>query len=101
MEASKRERIVLFGVVPVVAAIVGAIVTVIVGHLTGGGGNPNDVMLEIVKAPNLTFEQKQALMKIADQNASRFWVWLSSVGTIVCIFLGLFSTSIAQRIKGQ
>lgn len=101
MEASKRERVILFGVVPVVAAVVGAIVTVVVGHLTGGGGNPSDVMLEIVKAPNLTFAQKEALMKIADQNASRFWVWLSSVGTILCLFLGLFSTSIAQRIRGR
>lgn len=101
MEASKRERIILFGVVPVLAAIVGAIVTVVVGHLTGGGGNPNDVMLEIVKAPNLTFEQKQALMKIADQDASRFYTWLSSVGSIILFAVAFFGPSLAMRIRGN
>lgn len=101
MEASKRERIILFGVVPVIAAIVGALVTVVVGHMTGGGGNPNDVMLEIVKAPNLTFEQKQALLKIADQNAARFYTWLSSIGTIVIFIIAFFGPSIAQKIRGQ
>lgn len=100
MEASKRERIILFGVVPVVAAIVGAIVTVVVGQLTSGGGNQSEVMLEIVKSANFTFEQKQELMKIADQNSARFYSWLSSVGMIVLLIVGFSGPSLAQRIRG-
>lgn len=101
MDASKRERIILFGVVPVVAAIVGAVVTVVVGHLTGGGGNTNDVMLEIVKSSNLTFEQKQALLEIADQNAARFYTWLSSIGTIFVFIIVFFRASIAETIEAM
>lgn len=99
MEASKRERIILLGVVPIVAAILGAITTVIISHATGGGGNQNDVMLEILRMEGLTFEQKTKLMQIADQQNSRFYTWLSSIGTIVLMAIGYIAPSVAQRIR--
>ena len=71
MEATKRERFLLFGLVPIVAAILGAVVTVVVGQMTGGtGGEHSQVMIEIVKAPGLTYDQKAKLMQMAIPGAT-------------------------------
>lgn len=100
MEASKRERVILFGAVPILAAMVGAVATVVVGHLTGGG-NQNDVMMEIVRAPGLTFEQKSKLMELANLNTTKFYTWLSSIGTLICLLIGYLGPSLADRIRGR
>lgn len=86
---------------PIFAAIAGAVVTVVVGHLTGGGGNPNDIILAIIKNPSLTFDQKAKLMELANESTSKFYTWLSSVGAIVTLTIGLLSPALAQRIRGS
>jgi len=99
MEPSKRERIFLFGVVPVLAAVLGSLVTVLVGYWTGGHANPDATMIEILRTPGLTPEQKAELMKLANASTDRFYSWLTSVGLIVVLALGALGPSIAERIR--
>ena len=69
---TKRERIILFGVIPVFAAIVGAIVTVAVTNYAGGS-KPSDAMLEILKMQNTTAADKLKLIAAVNSSADQFY----------------------------
>lgn len=100
MEASKRERLILFGIVPIVAAIAGAVATVVISRMTGSA-KVDDVMLEIIKMQGVTAEQKAKLMELANQSTSSFYTWLSSVGFLFAALIGFLGPSIAARIRGE
>ena len=100
MEANKRERMLLFGAVPIIAAILGVVTTVIIGKLTGGS-ETNSVLIEIMKTPGLTPAQRIELMNLANHGTDKFYNWLSSVGALFIFALGLLGPSIASRIQGD
>lgn len=99
MEASRRERIILFGVVPIFAAVVGAVATVAVAHFTGGN-ETNEAVVAIVKDQSLTAAQKAELIKLANYSTDRFYTWLSSVGIILVLAVGYLGPALAARIRG-
>ncbi len=100
MEASKRERFILFGAVPIVAAVLGAVTTVIIGQVSGGN-DTNQVLLEIVKMEGLTPDQRLKLMTEANAATGRFYNWLSSVGLLFMATLGFLGPAISARISGR
>jgi hypothetical protein len=99
VEASKRERVILFGIVPIAAAVIGAVATVVIGHLTGGGGNSNDVIIAILKQPGLTPDQQAKLIALANESSSQFYSWLTGCGVSLSVLLGMLAPSIAERIR--
>ena len=100
MEASRRERIMLYGVVPIVAAVVGAVATVWVGRYLGGD-HPSDVMVEIMKAPGLSPADRAKLMELANENTTKFYDFLKGVLGVLSALVGFTGVAIAQRIRGN
>lgn len=97
METTKRERIILYGVVPIVAAVVGAVMTVIVGRYIGGD-KPSEVLVEILKAPGLSPADKAKLMALANESTTRFYDFLKNVLSILSMVAAFLGVSVASRI---
>lgn len=95
---SKRERIILYGVIPVLSAIVGAIATVVVGRYVGGD-NPSDLMTAIVKDQTLNAADKVKLMAQANVATERFYSFLASIMSVVSIVCGVLVWAVADWIR--
>jgi hypothetical protein len=87
MEASKRERYLLLGAVPILAAGFGSVVTLLGQHYLGDG-SPDPTILEIIKMQGLTPEQRIQLLEYATKSSSSFY-------SLLHIALGLFSAPLA------
>lgn len=96
---TRRERLILFGVIPVLAAIVGAIVTVMVTKYAGGSAKPSDVMVEILKMQNTTVGEKIKLMAAVNDSSDRFYGLLGSVVGIASAICGVLVWSVADWIR--
>lgn len=96
---TRRERLILFGVIPVLAAVVGAIVTVVVTKYFGGSPKPSDVMVEILKTPNTTPADKVKLMAAVNSSTDRFYTLLGSVVSIASIVCSVLVWSVADWIR--
>ena len=99
VDPTRRERLILFGVIPVVAAIVGAIVTVIVTKYAGGSPKPSDVMVEILKMQSTTPADKIKLMAAVNSSTDRFYTLLGSVVSIASLVCGVLVWAIADWIR--
>jgi hypothetical protein len=95
---SKRERIILYGVIPVLAAIVGAIATVVVGRYTGSD-NPSETMIAIIKDPTLSPNDKAKLMALVNVSTERFYTLLGSVVSIVSLVCGVLVWAVSDWIR--
>lgn len=100
-QQSRRERLVLFGVIPVAAAVAGSIATVVIGKLTGGNPDPSQVVLAIVKDHSLNFEQKRQLIMLANDSTTKFYTWLSSVGMLFIFAISFFGPTIGPAIADR
>lgn len=97
MEASKRERFMLFGAVPVLAACVGGVVTVAAGHFFGSNV-PSDAMIAVLRMEGVTVEQRLQLLEQVNLGTSRFYNFLST-GILLLIPTGGILWSWADRIR--
>jgi hypothetical protein len=100
VEQSKRERYVLFGVVPVVAAVLGSVTTVAVQRLTGGT-EVSDAVLAIIQDHTLSATDKAKLIQLANNSTDRFYAFLGSTLTAVTVLIGFSGPTIAQAIADR
>ena len=100
MEATKRERVILFGVVPVVCAVVGVVGTVVTSRLFGAD-QPGDAIVAIVQATNLTAAERIKLLELANKNDQQFYEFLRSWLLILCVPLGVIGYAVADWIRSH
>ena len=98
MEASKRERIVLFGAVPILAACVGSVMTVVASHYFGAN-EPGDAMLTVLKMEGITPAQRIQLLEQVNLGTSRFCSFLNMAGIILVTPTAGILWSWAARIR--
>ena len=99
MDASKRERIVLFGAVPILAACLGSVATVAAVHYFGPNV-PSDAVIAVLKMEGLTAEQRLQLLEQVNLGTSRFYSFLNTAGIILLVPTGGVLWSWAARIRG-
>jgi hypothetical protein len=84
MDASRRERIILLGVVPVLAAGAGAIATVLGQKYFGGTQPTSDAVTAVLKMQGLNAADRIKLIEAVTRDSERFYGFLH-------ILLGLLS----------
>jgi hypothetical protein len=99
VDASKRERIVLFGAVPILAACLGSVITVVAGHYFGTSA-PSDAMLAVLKMNGITTDQRIKLLEQVNLSTSQFYSFMNTIGIILLVPTGGILWSWAARIRG-
>ena len=98
MEASKRERLILFGAIPVVAAVLGAVATVIATKLFSGA-NASEAIMKVVSDPSLSAADKVKLLDLINAGDGKFYSFLTSVLIFLSIPLTAIGWAVADWIK--
>lgn len=98
MQASKRERIVLFGAVPIFAACIGSVVTVVASRYFGAS-EPGDAMLTVLKMEGITPTQRLELLEQVNLGTSRFYSFLNTASIILLMPTAGILWSWAARIR--
>lgn len=75
MEATRRERIFLYGVIPVASVIIGAIVTVVLQRLFGADSS-GDALALIAADQQMSPQAKLLAMRLVNENAAQFYEFL-------------------------
>ncbi|OAN51866.1 hypothetical protein [Sphingobium sp. TCM1] len=97
-EQSKRERIILFGVIPVLSAIIGSIATVIFTR-AAGSGKVDDAVVEILRNQSYSAADKAKLLTLANADSDHFWSLLSSMMTFVTVAGMILAWALADWIR--
>jgi len=77
VEASKKERMILLGVVPILAASAGAIMTVLGQRYFGSEPPKTDAVIEILKMQGIPIADRVRLLEIATKGTDRFYSLLN------------------------
>lgn len=88
MEATRRERIILYGVVPIAAAIVGAIVTVVATRLFGSSDTASAIKA-IALEKSISVTDKAQLIKIVNGNDEQFYSFMKSLLSTGSVLIAL------------
>ena len=99
MEATKRERIILYGVVPIVAAIVGAVVTVIAQRVFSATA-PDEVMLAVVQMEGITAADRLKLLEAVNVNTAKFYSFINTAAIVLLVPVGGLIWNYAWKIRG-
>jgi uncharacterized membrane protein len=98
-----REKLIWQGVVPIVGAIVGAVVATWFQASTIDKAQLADIIV-LLKDPQLTAQQKIQALEIYREITDRPWSLVkglaSSLLGILAVSVGLFATDIGRRIRG-
>ncbi|RUN76070.1 hypothetical protein EJC47_13160 [Sphingomonas sp. TF3] len=97
-EQSKRERIILFGVIPVLSAISGSIATVIFTR-AAGSGKVDDAIVEILRNQSYSAEDKTKLLTLANASSDHFWSILSTMATFSTVAGMALAWALADWIR--
>lgn len=99
MEATKRERILLYGVVPILAACVGAVATVMAQRMFGATA-PDDVMLAVIQMEGVTAAERMKMLEAVNASSTKFYSFINTVAIMLLIPLGGVIWGFAARIRG-
>lgn len=97
METSKRERIILLGVVPVAAACAGAILTVLGQRYFGTEPPKSDAVMEILKMQGITTADRLKLLEVATKGTDKLYSFLSIALGGLLVPIGAVITSFVRR----
>lgn len=98
MEATKRERIILFGVVPVLAALAGSVGTVVATKYFGST-EPADALLAVAKAQALTAAQRLELITAINKNDQQFYDFMRTMLFAAAVPVGAIFYAVAEWIR--
>jgi hypothetical protein len=98
MEASRRERIVLYGAVPLASAIIGAIASAVLTRAFAGSP-PSDAIIAVLKAPGLSPAERAKLLELATSDTTKFYSFLNTLAVLLLIPAGSIAWAIADWIK--
>ena len=97
---TRRERIIYFALVPLIAAVLGALATAI---FTGQGcaiDTPNSVV-DILGSSGLSSAEKMKALEVYREVSDRPWSLVRSLTTLLFVLLGASAFAIAERIRGK
>jgi len=100
MEATRRERILLYGAVPIIAACLGAVVTVIAQRMFGST-SPDEVMLAIIQLDGVTADERMKMMEAASASSTKFYSFINTVAIMLLIPLAGVIWSIEEGVGGE
>lgn len=98
--ASKFERVGLYGVIPIVAALVGALATVWASNYMGHSV-PSDAPLYILRNDDISPSEKLKLLQAINHDADKFYEFLGRVLFIVSALAGFLGFAYASRIMSR
>ena len=98
MEATRKERIILYGAVPIVAALVGAVATVVAGRIFDAG-DAADAIKAVVMDPKLNAVAKSKLIELINANDQQFYDLIRSIfsSSLTILFLLVGAGVISRR----
>jgi len=99
MEATKRERIVLYGIVPIVAACLGAIVTVVAQRMFGATA-PDEVMLAVIQLEGVTAAERMKLLEVVNENSEKLYNFLNTAAVLLLVPFAGVIWAYSSRIRG-
>lgn len=91
MQASKRERILLMGVVPIVAAIVGALATVLATKYFGSSP-AQDSLVEMLADPRLSVADRLKVLQALKELDEPFWGVVRTISvplSLAAVWIGM------------
>ena len=88
MEASRRERILLLGAVPILAAGLGAVATVLGQKYLGSGQASSDAVIAILTMPGVSSADRIKLIDAVTKDSQSFY-------SLLHILLGMLGAPIA------
>ena len=95
MEASRREQIVLLGVVPILAAALGAVITVLAQKYFGSGDRSAEAVLAVLKMPGVSPSDRIKLISAVTQDSERCFdvldLMLGALGVPIGFLLAIMS----------
>lgn len=98
MQASKRERIILYGVVPITSAIVGAVLTVVLTRYFGT--TPAEGSLtKMLANPQLSVQERLRVLQALKELDEPFWSFLRSILTALTVPLSIIVWDIGAWIR--
>lgn len=96
---TKRERLIYFGFVPIIAACAGALATAL---FSGQACSPgSETLVTIMTNSSLSGPEKLKALQIYQDLADKPWALVRSLTMLLYAALGLFGVAIAQRIQGS
>ena len=98
MEATKRERIILYGAVPIAAAIIGAIVTAMITHKSGDAANAASIA-QIAIDKTMTAPEKLKALELINKNDQQFYDLIRSLFTFLLVPITAIAWAVADWIK--
>ena len=100
MQATKRERIILYGAVPIAAAIIGAIVTAVLTQRSGGP-NTAAAIAQITADKALTAAQKLRALELVNKNDQQLYDLIRTCLLALVLPLGAIAYAVADWIRSR
>ena len=97
---SRREKIIYYGVVPVVGAVLGAIAASIYAGMAADQSQLMELRA-IIQDSSMTGAQKLQALEMYREMTDRPWSVVRSLVGILAVSVGLFAFDIGRRIRGN
>jgi uncharacterized membrane protein len=94
---SKLERIMLYGVVPVAAALLGSLATVWASNYLGHTA-PSDAASLVLRDASLSPADKAKLLALLNNDTDKFYDFLGRILSIVSVTVGVLSVTFSYRL---
>ncbi|WP_148276529.1 hypothetical protein [Sphingobium sp. SYK-6] len=98
MQASKRERVILYGVVPIAATIIGVVGTVIAQRLFGTDETVRAISA-IANDPTMSSVDKLKAIDLVNKGSQQFYDFLRSTFSLLLVPLGVISIAVSGWIN--
>ena len=99
MIEGRREKLIYFGAVPILAAILGAIATVTVQYFLGGGGEIDDNVRAVILDGRMTPEQKLKTIELLNKQDDDFWGVIRTLVGASLVPMGMLAFALSERIR--
>lgn len=96
MEATRRERIIFYGAVPILAACIGAVATVAAQRMFGATA-PDDVMLAIIQMEGITAAERMKLIEAVNVNSAKFYSFISTAAAMLLVPISVVIIAYARK----
>ncbi len=97
---SKRERFFLYGVIPIIAALLGSLMTVWATNYMGHSA-PSDAVLEIIKNQNMSALEKIKMLDLVNHDSDKFYDFLGRILGVVSFLASSLAVAIGYRLMNR
>jgi hypothetical protein len=97
---TRKEKIVFLGLVPILAAVGGALATVLLSGDSCRLGPGTDFMT-VLRDSSLTGPEKIKALEVYRDVTGRPWAVISALISVGAVSIGIFAWAITDRIRGR